>query len=599
MGVSFTLAYSDTTVKKSIDVSTDGQSCVLSLDNYSVLLSSNAGSTWTNITPSTWSQIYPVNYYSPSNTYITNGQQIMVGGSVTMSGDGKYIAAFANGLLVYSKTDKITWTYASIGSTNISSVMASISQDGQYMVAYNVDKSFYYTNNYGFSWNTLSNITTYIPTSLSLSSDGSQYGLTSYNYATNSTGYVYKSVVSTLQINSISNNDIVMNNNLLITKNVYVNTALGYYEPRYMLDVGGNTNINGTLYVNSDVSMNGNLYVQNNTTMNGILFGLNDVSLNSNLYIQNDTTINGRLFGLNDVSLNSKLYVENDTTMLGKLVGLNDVSLNGNVSINKNTTISGNLVVMRDVSFNGNVNVTKMMYINGVQVTTGPSSQWTDVLNGNLYYKGNVGIGGVDPQYTFDVSGITNMRGNTLVRGNLIAYSDVSFNTNLNVGKNIYINGVQVIAGPSSQWTTINNNIYYNGSVAIGKSLNPNYVLDVSGATYITGAVYGTTFTVTSDYRVKENPQLLDASFNVDRLRPLHYTNRLSNKEDLGFIAHEVQEVYPYLVEGNKDDEQNQSLNYTGLIAILVKEIQELKKDMYSLKKENIEIKAQLEKIIK
>jgi hypothetical protein len=58
----------------------------------------------------------------------------------------------------------------------------------------------------------------------------------------------------------------------------------------------------------------------------------------------------------------------------------------------------------------------------------------------------------------------------------------------------------------------------------------------------------------------------------------------LINKDDLGFIAHEVQEVYPFLVEGNKDEEKKQSLNYIGLIAILVKEVQELKKENVALK---------------
>jgi protein-arginine kinase activator protein McsA len=38
-----------------------------------------------------------------------------------------------------------------------------------------------------------------------------------------------------------------------------------------------------------------------------------------------------------------------------------------------------------------------------------------------------------------------------------------------------------------------------------------------------------------------------------------------------------IKELYPYLVKGLKDGEEIQSLNYNGLIGILVKEIQELK----------------------
>ena len=54
--------------------------------------------------------------------------------------------------------------------------------------------------------------------------------------------------------------------------------------------------------------------------------------------------------------------------------------------------------------------------------------------------------------------------------------------------------------------------------------------------------------------------------------------NQISGKKDLGFIAHEVQDVFPNLVDGEKDGENYQSLNYNGLIAVLVKEIQDLKK---------------------
>jgi hypothetical protein len=86
-------------------------------------------------------------------------------------------------------------------------------------------------------------------------------------------------------------------------------------------------------------------------------------------------------------------------------------------------------------------------------------------------------------------------------------------------------------------------------------------------------------------------------TYNVDKLKPISYTNTLSNKHDLGFIAHEVQEVYPYLVEGEKDGTKMQSLNYTGLIAILVKEVQELKKTTELLKNENRLLQLQIDRI--
>jgi hypothetical protein len=98
------------------------------------------------------------------------------------------------------------------------------------------------------------------------------------------------------------------------------------------------------------------------------------------------------------------------------------------------------------------------------------------------------------------------------------------------------------------------------------------------------GTLSATSFNQLSDYRIKENVTPLTLNeFNVDKLNPVHYYNKLSNKQDTGFIAHEVQEEYPFLVNGVKDGATNQSLNYSGLIAVLVKEIQELKHQVKEL----------------
>jgi hypothetical protein len=64
----------------------------------------------------------------------------------------------------------------------------------------------------------------------------------------------------------------------------------------------------------------------------------------------------------------------------------------------------------------------------------------------------------------------------------------------------------------------------------------------------------------------------------VDELNPVQYYNVLSTRQEYGFIAHEIQKHFPMLVTGEKDGPMNQSINYTGVIPILVSEIQELKK---------------------
>jgi hypothetical protein len=124
-----------------------------------------------------------------------------------------------------------------------------------------------------------------------------------------------------------------------------------------------------------------------------------------------------------------------------------------------------------------------------------------------------------------------------------------------------------------------------NGTGFVGiNTKTPQATLDVSGSLNIGGNVkiYGdveaVSYNAISDYRMKENVVPLDDSFTIDGLNPVTYNLKSSCKKDIGFIAHEVQEFYTFLVSGEKDGKETQSLNYNGFIGILTKEIKVLKK---------------------
>lgn len=119
-----------------------------------------------------------------------------------------------------------------------------------------------------------------------------------------------------------------------------------------------------------------------------------------------------------------------------------------------------------------------------------------------------------------------------------------------------------------------------------------NAGLGVAGNIFAGGTISATSFNATSDYRIKDNIQILGSNFIVDNLRPVQYHNKLSNGQDIGLIAHELQEHYPNLVSGEKDGATYQSVNYMGLIPILIHEIQSLKKEMKQMKDELYELKT-------
>jgi hypothetical protein len=168
-------------------------------------------------------------------------------------------------------------------------------------------------------------------------------------------------------------------------------------------------------------------------------------------------------------------------------------------------------------------------------------------------------------------SGFTNTTGsyNTCLGETADISGVYSYSTAVGYGAKITASNT-IVLGRSSEKTVI------SGNVSIGKTTN-SYALDVSGS------ISAVSFNATSDYRIKDN--VVDISnYSIDNLKPRMYFNRMSNKNEYGFIADELQMEYPLLVNGTRDDvfengEPNlQTVNYIGLIPLLVREIQELKK---------------------
>jgi hypothetical protein len=123
-------------------------------------------------------------------------------------------------------------------------------------------------------------------------------------------------------------------------------------------------------------------------------------------------------------------------------------------------------------------------------------------------------------------------------------------------------------------------------------------IFQVKGSAYISESCTAQKFKTYSDYRIKQNVELLELTkYNTDNLIPVIYNHKATNQPDIGFLAHEVQEYFPFLVEGTKDGQNPQSVNYTGLIGVLTKEIQELKKDNKKIKETLQKFETKLNKL--
>lgn len=111
-----------------------------------------------------------------------------------------------------------------------------------------------------------------------------------------------------------------------------------------------------------------------------------------------------------------------------------------------------------------------------------------------------------------------------------------------------------------------------------------------------------TNYNSTSDYRVKENIEEMTEGLSlITLLRPVTYNMTYNpGTRQHGFIAHEVQEIYPEAVTGEKDavDEYGkpslQQLSLTNLIPVLTKGIQELHQLLLTQQQTIAELTARL-----
>jgi len=128
-----------------------------------------------------------------------------------------------------------------------------------------------------------------------------------------------------------------------------------------------------------------------------------------------------------------------------------------------------------------------------------------------------------------------------------------------------------------SDGTDISANMYPNNKDANGTFYATTFRNMIVQGTFVSNPQKTVT---ASDYRIKTNVQTLDETHILDNLRPVRYYQTQLARNDIGFIAHELQEQYPELVEGEKDGDNMQSVDYNGILALLINEVQRLKQDI-------------------
>jgi hypothetical protein len=209
--------------------------------------------------------------------------------------------------------------------------------------------------------------------------------------------------------------------------------------------------------------------------------------------------------------------------------------------------------------------------------------------------NGNVGIGTVSPNKSLTVAGdmeIGTSHGNyrhlRIGGGNSSGFLYGAFaglGDGFNIGYNYYHNNTTDII-PNSAGGTSRIRMGY-GRIEV--LTNSSVARPTAGVTIANGA---TSWSSTSDMRLKTNVKTLtNVLDNLSDLRGVTFNWKEGNQdEQIGFIAQEIEKVYPQVISKNEND--HLEVRYTELIPVLLQAIKELKAENDLLKQENNQIKA-------
>jgi hypothetical protein len=237
-----------------------------------------------------------------------------------------------------------------------------------------------------------------------------------------------------------------------------------------------------------------------------------------------------------------------------------------------------------------------------VQVTPGGAyQQWsydsTGANNYHLQLNEYVTSGNVRFIFHQKNAGTTYAHALTFNQGNVI-FGDLEIPTSAQLSGSAFkvdSKARRTLVQATNSTTLTDLQEYFNPNGAVGK-------IQTSGS--------ATLFTTSSDYRLKEDLKSFSGLDMVSKIPVYDFKWKISDERSYGVMAHELQEVLPQAVGGDKDYEKDhvvkeakydddhnlikeaeygkrpsyQTVDYSKIVPLLVKSIQELKAEIELLK---------------
>jgi hypothetical protein len=404
------------------------------------------------------------------------------------------------------------------------------------------------------------------------------------------------------------------NNNILtwesatsLWKNKSIISILGYNPANAATTISTTAPLSG----GGDISSNRTLSIsQANSTTNGYLSSTDWNTFNNKQNaLTNPITGTGAANYLpkftGSTALGNSLIYE-----IGSTIGIGTTSPFSALHISRNASELLRITRGSVSDFSFDLGASNDLYIKNNGVGTTPLT---------ILGSGNVGIGTTSPSAKFHISNggaagiefdatggslgggyIQSFNRSTNVFSNLDVYANtIAFQTGSGSGSTERMritSGGDVFIGATSAANVEKLGVTYDSQSRLGLVLNDTYTgggiaqiainfrRNGSAVGSITTTTTTTSYNVTSDYRLKEDFKDYSGIDLISKIKTYDYKWKGCYDRSYGVKAHELQEVIPYAVTGEKDAEQMQSVDYSKLVPILVQAIQELKQEIDLLK---------------
>ena len=392
--------------------------------------------------------------------------------------------------------------------------------------------------------------------------------------------------------------------------------GIGTLTPSVKFEVVGDTNIDGNLTViggtleASSYTLNGNPLTD--ATIQYWTFGTGDVDIyrlegnvgigtsvftekltvlgnvSAGQFISTVTSGTAPLVVLSDTqvtNLNAS-FLRGKVPPTGTIVGTTDTQTLTNKTLTS-PIINGGTFSSAGITFNGSTSGTTILQASAVAsgtltlpaaTTTLVGRNTTDTLTNKIIAAGSNTITGLTNTNLSGTAGITNANlANSTISG-------VALGSNLNpLTFGSYLTSTGSYNGSTARTVSVAGTSVNTGNTLVARDTSGDFTAGSVNVTNLTASqtIQAQDFNSTSDINLKENIHTVENALEtVSSLRGVSFDWKETGKSSYGVIAQELEEVLPELVNNG----EVKSVNYNGLVGILIEAIKELKTEVEELK---------------